>query len=584
MFLQLQTLFPYLVRHRWRYVAGFSTLILKTLLAGTIPFVLRFAVDSLTKSFTSETLWKWALLLLTLALTKGVFQYWMRLLLIGISRDIEYEFRNDVLSHLLCMPRKFFRSYRTGDLMSRVTNDMNAVRLMLGAGVMHTVDVILTFFVVLTVMSATDWKLTCLIFLPIPLVSLVVSYFGRHIHNYSQKVQESFADISALTQESLSNIRIVRAYAREELEITRFTELNRKYVATNWKLIKLWGKFYPLLELLVGVTYLVVLWYGGRRVLSGESTLGSFVMFMTYMMMLTWPMIGFGWVVNVIQRGTASLKRLNELLKQPPSIADPTVNISRSTEIRGDLQLCDVTIRYPNSEQRILRNLNLDITAGESMAIVGPTGGGKSSLVELIPRVIEPSEGVILVDGENIRSIPLRILRGSIGMVPQETLLFSATIRENIVFGCPGASNRSIKDVTEMACLNKDIADFPNGYETLVGERGVTLSGGQKQRIAIARALLRDPRILILDDAFSSVDTVTEEHILRQLKIVMRNRTTLLISHRTSTAQYADRIVVLVAGKIIEDGTHEALLRKQGYYYELHQKQLIEREIESVKS
>jgi ATP-binding cassette subfamily B multidrug efflux pump len=584
MFLQLQTLFPYLIRHRWRYVAGFSTLILKTLLAGTIPFVLRFAVDSLTKSLTSEILWQWALLLLTLALAKGVFQYWMRLLLIGISRDIEYEFRNDVLAHLLCMPRKFFRSYRTGDLMSRATNDMNAVRLMLGAGVMHTVDVVLTFFVVLTVMSATDWKLTCFVFLPIPLVSLAVSYFGRHIHNYSQKVQEGFADISALTQESLSSIRIVRAYAREQLEIARFTELNQEYIDTNWKLIKLWGKFYPLLELLVGTTYLVVLWYGGRRVLNGELTLGSFVMFMTYMTMLTWPMIGFGWVVNIVQRGTASLKRLNELLKQPPGIADPTVNISKSTEIRGDLQLCDVTIRCPNSEQEILRNINLEITAGESVAIIGPTGCGKSSLVELIPRLIEPSEGVVLVDGEDVRSIPLLILRGSIGVVPQETLLFGTTIRENIAFGRPGADNQSIKNVAEVACLNTDITDFPNGYDTLVGERGVTLSGGQKQRIAIARALLRDPRILILDDAFSSVDTVTEERILRQLKIVMRNRTTLLISHRTSTAQYAERVVVLVAGRIIEDGTHEALLRKRGYYYDLYQKQLIKREIESVKS
>ena len=581
---QLRTLFPYLIRYRWRYAAGFTALIFKILLAAAVPLVLRFAVDSLTASVTIELLWRWAALLLGLALVKGVFQYWMRLLLIGISRDIEYDLRNDLLEHLLRMSRKFFHSYRTGDLMSRATNDMNAVRLMIGAGIMHTVDVVLTFVVALAVMSSTDWKLTCLVFLPIPLVSFTVSYFGGRIHDRFQKVQEKFSDISALVQESLNSVRIVRAYAREHTEIDRFAGLNREYVGENLKLIRLWGKFYPLLEFLVGSTYVIVLWYGGRRVLEGDLTLGSFVMFMTYMAMLTWPMIGFGWVVNVVQRGTASLERMNELLKQVPDIADSPNTDSSFSGMRGDLEFRGVTFRYPGSERAALEDINLEIRAGESVAIVGPTGCGKTTLVDLVPRLIDPSEGTVLIDGVDARSIPLKVLRGAVGMAPQETFLFSETVRENIAFGRPEAEDWRVEEAARIADLDKDVTEFAKGYETFVGERGITLSGGQKQRTAIARAVLRDPRILILDDVLSSVDTVTEERILSQLRVVMRNRTTLLISHRTSTAQYADRIVVLVAGRIAESGTHEELLLKQGHYYELYQKQLIEQELELVES
>lgn len=578
----LHTLFPYLIRYRWRYAAGLSALTLKNVFAAAVPLLLRFIIDAMNGGAGMRILVRLAGALLAVALLKAFFQYWMRWILIGISRDIEYDLRSDLFGHLVSLPQRFYQAYRTGDLMSRSTNDMNAVRLMLGPGIMYSADVLLTFAVVLAVMSSTDWRLTCLVFIPIPLVSFTVSYFGRQTHERFRSVQEKFSDLSSFVQESLSNIRIVRAYAQSEAEVERFQETNQQYVGESLKLIGVWTRFYPIMEFLIGLTYLIVMWYGGREVIEGRITVGGFVMFMTYMAILTWPMIGLGWVVNVVQRGAASLERLNELLAQRPEIADDEQTDHSIGEVRGDLELRNVTVFYPGWETPALYDVSLYVPAGQTLAIVGPTGSGKSTLVNLIPRLLDPQRGSVLIDGVDVRRVPLAVLRRAIGFVPQETFLFSRSLAENIAFGSPEAEPWQVFEASQIAQLSHDVEGFSNGYETLVGERGITLSGGQKQRTAIARAVLRDPRVLILDDALASVDTVTEENILEQLRITMRNRTSLIISHRVSTARNADRIVVLIGGRIAEAGRHEELLDRRGHYYELYQKQLLEEELERV--
>jgi ATP-binding cassette subfamily B multidrug efflux pump len=450
---------------------------------------------------------------------------------------------------------------------------------MLGPGLMYSVETGFTVLIVVSIMLAVDWPLTLLALLPTPLITLAVSRFGRLIHVRFDKIQKMFSDISSRVQENLSGVRMIRAFVQEDAELRRFEELNLGYIAQNIRLVRISGLFQPLLEALVGVTFLIVLCAGGYQVLRGRIGIGSFVMFNTYMGMLVWPMIALGWVVNLMQRGSASLSRINQIFQERPTIAAPERPV-RMGDVRGDIEFRGATVQY--SAGRALDHIDLAIAAGKTVAIVGHTGSGKSTLVSLIPRLMDPTEGAVLVDGVDLRELDPAELRRHIGFVPQETFLFSATIAENIAFGVENASEEEIRRAAEMAGLSGDIEGFPERYQTMVGERGITLSGGQKQRTAIARALLRDPRILILDDALSSVDTLTEERILTSLTGIMRGRTVILISHRVSTVRQADRIVVLEKGRIVEQGTHAELVNAGGYYADLSSKQTLEEELEAI--
>ena len=576
----LSTVWPYLLRYRKGLSLGIASLVMKALLASALPLVIRQGVDSLKASFQVETVLKLAGLLVLLALLKGVFQYWMRVILIGISRDIEFDLRNDLFRHLVALSQDFYARFRTGDIMARSTNDLNAVRMMLGPGIMYWAETSLTFLLSMAVMLNTDVRLTLMALLPAPFVSLAVILFGRRIHKRFEHIQSLFSDISSRVQENLAGVRVVRAYAQENAEVAQFEQLNLGYIRENVGLARLQGFFTSLLQAFIGLTFLLVMWSGGRQLLAHRITIGSFVMFNTYMGMLIWPMIAFGWVVNLMQRGTASLNRINEILHEKPSIARPAGVVDLARECATDIRFEEVTATFAGREA--LSGLDLAIRAGETVAIVGQTGSGKTTLVNLIPRLFDPTSGSVEVGGIDVRRFDPQELRREIGFVPQETFLFSASLAENIAWGVADATREQIAWAADVAGLASDIESFPKGLDTVVGERGLTLSGGQKQRTAIARAILRNPRILILDDALSSVDTVTEEKILEQLAGLMRGRTTILISHRVSTVKNADRIVVLAKGRVVEIGTHSELQERGGYYADLYQKQLLEEELEAI--
>jgi ATP-binding cassette subfamily B multidrug efflux pump len=577
MWRSLATVRKYLWRYRFGMAIGGVCLVLKDVAQALQPLMIRGAVDALGR--LGAPFVRFALYLLGLALLKGIFQYWMRVIIIGISRDIEYDLRNDLFRRLASLSPDFYGRTRTGDIMARATNDLNAVRMMLGPGVMYCFETGLTFALAIGIMLSVDWRLAIPAILPAPAVSLAVIFFGRAIHTRFERIQEMFSDISSRVQENLSGVRMIRAFAQEGAELRRFEELNRQYIAQNLKLVRIQGVFEPLLAALIGLTFLVVLWVGGYQVLKGRLSIGSFVMFNTYMGMLVWPMIALGWVVNLMQRGTASLDRINEIMAEKPTIAAPPDPV-RLGNVRGEIEFRNVSVDFGST--LALDGVNLCIPAGGTVAVVGHTGSGKSTLVNLIPRLMDPTGGAVLLDGVDLRRLDPAEVRRQVGFVPQETFLFSATLADNIAFGVESATDEQLLDAAEIAGLAGDIEGFPEGYQTMVGERGITLSGGQKQRTAIARAILRNPRILILDDALSSVDTLTEERILGQLAGVMRGRTVILISHRVSTVRQADSIVVLANGRVVEQGTHAELVAAGGYYAELAQKQTLEEELESI--
>jgi ATP-binding cassette subfamily B multidrug efflux pump len=637
---------PYLRRYPGGITIGLITLVLMGVVGNVIPLATGILTDTLTGSprpfahaigesgapamgagwltrvipfyqpHSRQTLLIYCLILILCVAVKGLLSFSTRWILIGVSRDIEFDMRNDLLRRLLVMEPEFYVRNRTGELMSRATNDLNNVRMVLGPGIMYSGTTLATMVLALSVMFKLSPMLTLWVMLPVPVVFVVVRHFGKIIHELYEKIQASLATLSAKVQENLSGVRVVRAYAQEEAEIRAFDEPNREYVATNVKLIRNWSMFMPSLQALIGTTFLIVLWQGGHQLLRREISLGALIAFYTYLGQLVWPMIALGWVTNIFQRGAASMGRLTYILGVQPEIDDRYAKVPAGTVPHGEIEFRNLTFRFPTTASRngaapstksiagngstptnngtahsatrdgsghgptVLHDINLKIPAGSTLAIVGPTGSGKSTLAALIARLWEAPDGAILVDGRPIREWPLESLRRAIGYVPQDTYLFSETIGENIAFGLPSYNETRVREAAAIASFDSEVEEFPEKYQTMVGERGITLSGGQKQRTAIARAVVRDPRILILDDSLSSVDTQTEEKILSGLRGIMAGRTTIMVSHRTSTVRDADQIVTLRDGRILECGTHDELLARGGYYAELYHKQLLEEELE----
>jgi ATP-binding cassette subfamily B multidrug efflux pump len=597
----LRPLLPYLKRYRWGYIAGTACVLLTNGIWILFPLVLGKAADDLHSGVTRHKLLVYAGLLIAIALTKGIFQFLTRWIVIGVSRDIEFDLRNDLFARLESLSYSYYQRHRTGDIMARATNDLNAVRNLLGPAIMYTANTVVLMAGALAFMISISPRLTLYTFLPLPAASILIQYFGRRIHERFERIQAMFSDISARAQENFSGARLIRAYVQEDAEIRMFEAENQEYIRRSLKLVRLMGMLWPTLELIMGCAVVLVLWLGGREVLGGRIRVGQFVSFSTYMMQLTWPIIALGYVINLFQRGTASLIRINEIMQEQPEIQDDIDKDAPKKDARekddpaaqdrqndrendrniaGEIEFRNLNFSYEGKQ--VLHDVNLRIPAGSSLAIVGPTGSGKTTLVSLIPRIYDADAGTVLIDDRPIREYALASLRKNIGFVPQETFLFSDRIRENIALGVDSATDAQIHNAADAANIAADIESFPEGYDTMVGERGITLSGGQKQRTAIARALIRNPKILILDDALSSVDTHTEDKILNHLRDVMRGRTTIFISHRVSTVRNADRIAVLHSGRIVELGTHDQLLALNGYYSDLYNKQLLEEELAEV--
>ncbi|TET67650.1 MAG: ABC transporter ATP-binding protein [Candidatus Zixiibacteriota bacterium] len=572
----------YILRYRHLWLWGFVAVVLTNIFTLIAPWVLKYAIDSISRGARTTDLLGYAGLIVGLAIFQGVFRYFMRQTMIVASRKVEYDLRQDFFAHLEKLDRAYYDRSQTGDIMARATNDVEAVRMMLGPGIMNFTNTIVAVVIGLVLMLSLHWRLTLYIFIPFPVLSLVTFLFVKLIYPRYERIQEQYSKISAKAQESLSGIRVIKAYVQEANERRAFRRLTKDYIKKNMDMIRIWGALFPVLSLLAGAMMVIVLLVGGRYVIAGSMTLGEFVAFTAYLGLLVWPMIALGWVMGLYQRGMASMGRIIKILQKKPLVEEsPTP--AQLPQIRGEIEFRNLSFSYPGTETTVLKNISLKIDAGQTVAIVGATGSGKTTMVSLISRVYPVERGQLFIDGVDINDISLKSLRRSVGFVPQETFLFSDTVRSNIAFGLETASDLEVIGVkARCAAIEKEILEFPEGYQTVLGERGITLSGGQKQRTAIARALMLNPPILILDDAFSSVDTYTEEEILNNFKNVFLGRTVIVISHRISTVRGADHIVVLERGEIAEQGTHDSLVSLGGLYSRIHEKQLLAEELEII--
>ena len=568
----------YFGSYKFALASGITCILAYVLCSLYIPLIVGQAVDENWTTVSWSRLTFAAAKVLGISMVGGVFLFLQRRILIGMSRNIEYDLRRDFYEHLVDQPQSFFHEHRVGDLMARATNDLAAVRQLAGPMIMYTLQTVFVVVLVLPMMFYINWWLTTLLFVTMPLVSLTVKFFGQQVHVRFEKIQDFFAQIMARAQENFTGVRVVRAYAQEDAEISAFNELNKEYAERNLSLVRIDAIMRPLMQFLIGIGFVLIIWAGVPLAVRGVISVGEFTVFNMYLTRLIWPLIALGYVVNLYQRGTASLKRINAIMKIKPLIAD-SPETTEKPPIKGKIEFRNLTFKYNPNDEPVLRDINLTIDEGQTVAFVGRTGSGKSTLVNLIPRLIEAPPSTVFIDDVPVGEYPLAQLRVSIGYVPQETFLFSESLKGNIAFGVESSEPADIEWAAEIAGLSEDIAAFPQHFDVLVGERGITLSGGQKQRTAIARAVLREPRILILDDALSSVDTYTEEKILAQLRGVMRDRTSLIVSHRISTVRDADFICVMDEGQIIEQGTHDELLSLNGAYADLYERQLLEEEL-----